>query len=241
MDGYEAFGTRTLDEWQLKQVSEWLEETYYQRRKEPDPDHPEDEAWSQKAFRTNYVTYELTYIWGNRAQMRYYPGMGIFRWNENTWYDGLGNAVGRTAFPADQFQSGSGKDKTKFYIYGKTYDMRKQDAGVEAVISCKIMNAYVAVYCRMKEGEEICFIYDCKERRFVRKLQGVIWEDSMYISENGVIRNYAGEKISRVSLREGEKISAFYEAPDHKKQWMVQLTDVETGDIRAVKVNVKAD
>mgnify|MGYP004438840149 FL=1 len=121
--------------------------------------------------------------------MRYYPGMRIFRWNEDTWYDGLGNAVGRTSFPADQFQRGSGKDKTKFYIYDKTYDMRKQDAGVESIISCKMMNACVAVYCRMKEGEETCFIYDCKERRFVRKMQGIIWEDSMYISENGVIRN----------------------------------------------------
>lgn len=241
MDGYEAFGTRTLDEWQIKQVSEWLDETYYQRRKKPDPDNSEDELWSQKAYRTNYVTYELTYIWGNRAQMRYYPWMGIFRWNKNTWYVGLGNAVGRTALPADQFQRGSGKDKTKFYIYGKTYDMRKQDAGVESVIFCKIMNVYVAVYCRMKEGEETCFIYDCKERRFVRKLQGVIWEDSMYISENGVIRNYAGEKIRRVSLREGEKISAFYEDWDHKNQWMVQFTDVETGDTRDVKANIKVN
>ena len=79
MDGYEAFGTRTLDEWQLKQVSEWLDDTYYQRRKKPDRDNSEDELWSQKAFRTYYVTYELTYIWGNRAQMRYYPWMGIFR------------------------------------------------------------------------------------------------------------------------------------------------------------------
>ena len=119
--------------------------------------------------------------------------------------------------------------------------MRKQDAGVESVIFCKIMNAYVAVYCRMKEGEETCFIYDCKERRFVRKMQGIIWEDSMYISENGVIRNYAGEEISRVSLREGEKISAFYEDRDHKKQWMVQLTDVETGDTRDVKANIKVN
>ena len=40
----------------------------------------------------------------------------------------------------------------------------------------------------------------------------------MYISENGVIRNYAGEKTGHVSLRQGEKISAFYEDPDHKKQ-----------------------
>lgn len=241
MDGFEAFGTRTLDEWQLKQVSEWLDETYYQRRKKPDPDNSEDELWSQKAFRTYYVTYELTYIWGNRAQMRYYPGMRIFRWNEDTWYDGLGNAVGRTSFPADQFQRGSGKDKTKFYIYDKTYDMRKQDAGVESIISCKMMNACVTVYCRMKEGEETCFIYDCKERRFVRKMQGIIWEDSMYISENGVIRNYAGEKTGHVSLRQGEKISAFYEDPDHKKQWMVQLTDTETGDIRDVKADIKMD
>ena len=241
MDGFEAFGTRTLDEWQLKQVSEWLDETYYQRRKKPDPDNSEDELWSQKAFWTYYVTYELTYIWGNRAQMRYYPGMRIFRWNEDTWYDGLGNAVGRTSFPADQFQRGSGKDKTKFYIYDKTYDMRKQDAGVESIISCKMMNACVAVYCRMKEGEETCFIYDCKERRFVRKMQGIIWEDSMYISENGVIRNYAGEKTGHVSLRQGEKISAFYEDQDHKKQWMVQLTDMETGDIRDVKADIKMD
>ena len=119
--------------------------------------------------------------------------------------------------------------------------MRKQDAGVEAVISCKIMNTCVAVYCRRKEGEETCFIYDCKERRFVRKLQGIIWEDSMYISENGVIRNYAGEKISRVSLREGEKISAFYEDWDHKNQWMVQFTDVETGDTRDVKAKFKVN
>ncbi len=241
MDGFEEFGTRTLDEWQLKQVSEWLDETYYQRRKKPDPDNSEDELWSQKAFRTYYVTYELTYIWGNRAQMRYYPGMRIFRWNKDTWYDGLGNAVGRTSFPADQFQRGSGKDKTKFYIYGKTYDMRKQDAGVESIISCKMMNACVAVYCRMKEGEETCFIYDCKERRFVRKLQGIIWEDSMYISENGVIRNYAGKKTGHVSLRQGEKISAFYEDQDHKKQWMVQLTDMETGEMRDVKADVKVD
>ena len=222
-------------------MSEWLDETYYQRRKKPDPDNSEDELWSQKAFRTYYVTYELTYIWGNRAQMRYYPGMRIFRWNEDTWYDGLGNAVGRTSFPADQFQRGSGKDKTKFYIYDKTYDMRKQDAGVESIISCKMMNACVAVYCRMKEGEETCFIYDCKERRFVRKMQGIIWEDSMYISENGVIRNYAGEKTGHVSLRQGEKISAFYEDQDHKKQWMVQLTDMETGDIRDVKADIKMD
>lgn len=241
MDGYEAFGTRTLDEWQLKQVSEWLDETYYRRRKKPDPDKSEDELWSKKWVRTNYVTYELTYIGGKHAQMRYYPGMGIFCRNKDKWYDGLGNAVGRTSFPADQFQRGSGKDKTKFYIYGKTYDMRKQDAGVEAVISCKIMNTCVAVYCRMKEGEETCFIYDCKERRFVRKLQGVIWEDFMYISENGVIRNYAGEKIRRVSLREGEKISAFYEDWDHKNQWTVQFTDVETGDTRDVKANIKVN
>ena len=204
-----AFGTRTLDEWQLKQVSEWLDETYYQRRKKPDSDNSEDELWSQKAFRTYYVTYELTYIWGNRAQMRYYPGMRIFRWNEDTWYDGLGNAVGRTSFPADQFQRGSGKDKTKFYIYDKTYDMRKQDAGVESIISCKMMNACVTVYCRMKEGEETCFIYDCKERRFVRKMQGIIWEDSMYISENGVIRNYAGEKNRPCIVASGRENFSF--------------------------------
>lgn len=241
MDGYETFGTRTLDEWQLKQVSEWLEETYYQRRKKPDPDKSEDELWSKKWVRTNYVTYELTYIGGKHAQMRYYPGMGIFYRNKDKWYDGLGNAVGRTSFPADQFQRGSGKDKTKFYIYGKTYDMRKQDARVESIISCKMMNACVAVYCRRKEGEETCFIYDCKERRFVRNLRGIIWEDSMYISENGVIRNYAGEKINRVSLREGEKISAFFEDPDHKKQWMVQFTDMETGDTRDVKAKVKVN
>ena len=43
------------------------------------------------------------------------------------------------------------------------------------------------------------------------------------------------------SLRQGEKISAFYETPDHKKQWMVQLTDMETGDMRDVKVDVKMD
>ena len=65
--------------------------------------------------------------------------------------------------------------------------------------------------------------------------------DISFDTKRGSAYGRAGEKTGHVSLRQGEKISAFYEDQDHKKQWMVQLTDMETGDIRDVKADIKMD
>ena len=126
MRGYRALGTRTLDASQLKQVTEWFDELKLTKRKKPAEGDSDYTSWQDT--KDNFIHYRLK--GGKYKNVIYYPQTEVVQIDKK-WYN---NSVSVERTPADTFAKGAGSDGTSFYIYGKKYDLREQDANVKAIL-----------------------------------------------------------------------------------------------------------
>lgn len=239
MRGYRALGTRTLDASQLKQVTEWFDELKLTKRKKPAEGDSDYTSWQDT--KDNFIHYRLK--GGKYKNVIYYPQTEVVQIDKK-WYN---NSVSVERTPADTFAKGVGSDGTSFYIYGKKYDLREQDANVKAILYCEDVGADVAVICRLKKGGDAAFIYDRVYRKFIAERKGThfalssredgnIPEDGVYVDPKGAVRDYTGALYGKkIELKKGEKICSLYQ-PDGKTEWWTMIADIRANDVRNIEI-----
>ena len=239
MRGYRALGTRTLDASQLKQVTEWFDELKLTKRKKPAEGDSDYTSWQDT--KDNFIHYRLK--GGKYKNVIYYPQTEVVQIDKK-WYN---NSVSVERTPADTFAKGAGSDGTSFYIYGKKYDLREQDANVKAILYCEDVGADVAVICRLKKGGDAAFIYDRVYRKFIAERKGTHFalsnredgnmpEDGVYVDPKGAVRDYTGALYGKkIELKKGEKICSLYQ-PDGKTEWWTMIADIRANDVRNIEI-----
>lgn len=239
MRGYRALGTQTLDASRLKQVTEWFDELKLTKRKKPSEKDPDYASWQDT--KDNFIHYQLK--GGRYKDVIYYPQTEIVQIDKK-WYN---NSVSVERTPADTFAKGAGSDGTSFYIYGKKYDLRAQDANVKAILYGEDAGADVVVICRLKKGGDAAFIYDRVYRKFIAERKGTHFalssredgntlEDGVYVDPKGAVRDYTGALYGKkIELKKGEKICSLYQ-PDGKTEWWAMIADIRANDVRNIEI-----
>ena len=261
MRGYRALGTRTLDASQLKQVTEWFDELKLTKRKKPAEGDSDYTSWQDT--KDNFIHYRLK--GGKYKNVIYYPQTEVVQIDKK-WYN---NSVSVERTPADTFAKGAGSDGTSFYIYGKKYDLREQDANVKAILYCEDVGADVAVICRLKKGGDAAFIYDRVYRKFIAERKGTHFalssredgntlEDGIYVDPKGAVRDYTGalygKKIELVMSNNDEMalgaVEAYRKVGYIRKDWPVifgidgledALEAVKAGEMQGSIYNDRVD
>lgn len=230
---------RNLDSTQMNAVKKYfdslvLEKKTFQKGKSP------------KDIQKQFIRYTMQ--GGKYKEVVYYPyaESAISVSLDGKWYNVSLNkmTVEPINDPADAFEIGSQNIGTHFYIYGKDYDIAKQNADVTYIEEGISAGRYVVVKCHMKKEE--CgeyFIYDRIKRTFIYEFAAncFSWNKNDithgYYADRNTIYSYDGKVFQKTDCKKDERI--VYLEQKGSRKLKCSIASWSTGEIRECTFKLK--